>query len=98
MLLILNLINLCHNKISNLSPTLFQSTKDLKLIEQLIDTMDAEFMFWIENRTTIVTIKDEEFLMAHYTSNVSFPRPGKNVHTAKLTFQYITRVIPASII
>ena len=93
MLLILNLINLCHNKISNLSPTLFQSTKDLKLIEQLIDTMDAEFMFWIENRTTIVTIKDEEFLMAHYTSNVSFPRPGKNVHTAKLTFQWLQDIL-----
>ena len=46
-------------------------------------------MFWIENRTKIVTIEDEEFLMAHYTSNVSFPRPGKNVHTAKLTFHIL---------
>ena len=56
-------------------------------------------MFWIENRTKIVTIEDEEFLMAHYTSNVYFPRPGKNVHKLKLTFQsYITWVIPASII
>ena len=44
-------------------------------------------MFWIENRTKVVTIEDEEFLMAHYTSNVSFPRPGTNVYNSKLKFQ-----------
>ena len=56
-------------------------------------------MFWIENRTKIVTIEDEEFLMARYSSDVSFPRPGTNVHNSKAKFQlYITWAISASII
>ena len=50
-------------------------------------------MFWIENRTKIVTIEDEEFLMARYNSDVSFPRPGTNVHNSKLKFQLLQDIL-----
>ena len=33
-------------------------------------------MFWIENRMTTIALNDEEYTLAHYTSNVSYPRPG----------------------
>ena len=38
--------------------------------------MEDEFTFWIENRMVTVTVNDEEHTLAHYTSNVSYPRPG----------------------
>ena len=47
------------------------------LVRELIDKMEMEFMFWIENRMTTVIVGDEEHLLAHYVSNVSYPRPGK---------------------
>ena len=51
--------------------------------------MENEFMFWIENRMTTISIDDEVHTLAHYTSNVSYPRPGIDyrmmiVHTIKL--------------
>ena len=56
---------------------LFQKTQDLMLVRELIDKMEMEFMFWIENRMTTVIVGDEEHRLAHYVSNVSYPRPGK---------------------
>ena len=47
--------------------------------------MEEEFMFWIENRTLQVTVEDEEYMLAHYSSNVSLPRPGKHLNKAKLS-------------
>ena len=40
--------------------------------------MEDEFMFWIENRMTTLIINDEEHVLAHYMSNVLYPRPGTN--------------------
>ena len=34
-------------------------------------------MFWINNRTLKIKVKDEEYISAHYDSNVGVPRPGK---------------------
>ena len=53
-----------------------QKTKDVTVIKDLIQAMEDEFMFWIENRMTNVIINDEEHILAHYISNVSYPRPG----------------------
>ena len=50
-------------------------------------------MFWIENRTKIVTIEDEEFLMARYNSDVSFPRPGTNVPISEVQFQLLQDIL-----
>ena len=58
------------------------------LVRELIDKMETEFMFWIENRMTTVVVGDEEHILAHYISNVSYPRPGKTLmktHLDKVT-------------
>ena len=46
------------------------------LVKEVINNMETEFMFWIENRMTTVVFGEEEHLLAHYISNVSYPRPG----------------------
>ena len=38
--------------------------------------MEKEFMFWINNRTIRINANDEEYILAHYDSNVAAPRPG----------------------
>ena len=47
-------------------------------MKDLIQMMEDEFTFWIENRMTTISINDEVHTLAHYTSNVSYPRPGIN--------------------
>ena len=51
--------------------------------------MEDEFTFWIENRLVSVTVNDEEHTLAHYTSNVSFPRPGNK----QLTYTFLNSPI-----
>jgi len=53
----------------------YEKTKDLSTVKDLIQMMENEFMFWIENRMTTISINDEVHTLAHYTSNVSYPRP-----------------------
>ena len=49
--------------------------------------MEEEFMFWIENRMTTIALNDEEYTLAHYTSNVSYPRPGIIKHYTKICYK-----------
>ena len=72
---------------------ILQKTQDLVFVEELIDKMETEFMFWIENRMTTVIFGDEEHSLANYISNVSYPRPGnlrqKNCHVFQNTKCFI---------
>ena len=41
-----------------------------------VERMEKEFVFWINNRTIRINANDEEYILAHYESNVAAPRPG----------------------
>lgn len=54
----------------------YEETKDLDFIKEVVESMEEEFMFWIDNRTLRINVNDEEYILAHYDSNVAAPRPG----------------------
>ena len=68
-----------------------QETQDLELVEAIIDQMDEEFMFWIQNRMANIATNDGEYSLAHYTSDVNSPRPGKtsNMHDFRIYIQVV---------
>jgi len=53
----------------------FQAFNDKKFIEDNIEYMEKEFLFWRTNRTKEITVGDKTFKLARYNVEVDDPRP-----------------------
>ena len=63
---------------------MLQAFNDKKFIEDNIEYMEKEFLFWRTNRTKEITVGDKTFKLSRYNVEVDDPRPGDNLHSLLL--------------
>ena len=54
-----------------------KATGDKQFVKDNIDSMEKEFNFWIDQRTTKVQKNGKEYTLARYNVEVDMPRPGR---------------------
>lgn len=54
---------------------LFDKTKDLDWLRSSIGLLEQELTYWLTNKTVEVKVDQQTYMMAHYFSESTTPRP-----------------------
>ncbi|XP_066246695.1 trehalase-like [Euwallacea similis] len=54
---------------------LYDKTRDVAWILEIVDLLDTELTYWVQNKTIDITINQKTYKMAHYISESVTPRP-----------------------